>query len=226
MKTNQLKSSQEQAEILLEHFPDLDLSNAPQGIGYIVPKWSLIATTYTEALEKMLHAIASTRKFHNYRSSEMRKFKETKRKVELMQQLPEIMSLDAQLGEKYKAKSVEVVRNSLNPGELGLGAYEVACILLTHPALLTDYDDLWIDCPGDEFTGESEFSSAPYFIFRGGRLGFGRRWIGLADGGCGSASAVLPQSNLESRSLESIVDLALENRVKALEEWRERVQMP
>jgi hypothetical protein len=79
--------------------------------------------------------------------------------------------------------------------EFGLGAFEIGCMILTHPERLISSDDLWIDCVGNEYApvGVGDFSSVPFFSFRGGEVRFGTRWIADAYGRCGSASFFLPQ---------------------------------
>ena len=79
--------------------------------------------------------------------------------------------------------------------EFGLGAFEVAIMLLTHPERLLHEDDLWIDCAGGEFAPETNgaFSDAPIFDFSDGRLGFGTGPASLANANYGSASGFSPQ---------------------------------
>lgn len=228
-----MKTTTQQFAILKKYFPHLVESQVPEGSGYLIPKWQTLSGSYMAATETVFSYIAGTRSFYNWREKEMGGLRESVTKIKAMKNLPDFMLLNVQLGEKYKGRSVKDVREAIrvdneetSSTEFGLGAYEVAIILLTHPDTLKSYSDLWIDCPGDEFkpTDGSEFSRAPYFRFRGGRLEFGATWVSSARGLCGSASAFLPQSNLASRNLEPLESLNLEDRIKALEEWRERVR--
>lgn len=218
-----MRSTAQQFKTLQKHFPQLNVSSIPKGNGYLVPKWQTLSDDYVAALETVLSHLAATRPFYNYCSSNMPGFRETKEKAAAMKGLPELVLLDAQLGTKYKGRSVNDTRSAFALGEFGLGAYEVACILLTHPEFLKSSEDLWIDCPGDEFkpSDESEFSLAPYFSFRGGELEFVRGWIDDAYGHCGSASAVLPQLNLAPGTLVSSDSLSLEARILKMEKWFE-----
>ncbi|HEY4500575.1 MAG TPA: hypothetical protein VJH25_02155, partial [Candidatus Paceibacterota bacterium] len=62
---------------------------------------------------------------------------------------------------------------------------------------LQHYDDLWIDCAGDEFddpVAVARFFRAPYFSWFDGKVGFGARWFGRVFEGYGSASAFVPQN--------------------------------
>lgn len=223
-----MKTTKEQFAILRKHLPYLKFSDIPEGEGYVIPKWQTISIDsdtaehgYIAAVKKVLGAIAAARPFYNYRSKEMQGLRETAEKIAAMKDLPNIMLLNAQMGTKYKGRSTKDVRTVLAAdGQVGLGAYEVAIILLTHPELLTKYEDLWLDCPGDEFkpSGGSEFSFAPFFIFRGGEVRFGTGWVVNASGYYGSASASLPAvSTLDPGSLGSFESLTLEARVTRIE---------
>lgn len=162
---------------------------------FLIPKWQTVAKTYPEALQKMLNAISASRPFYNYRSDSMDRFKESEGKIAAMKKLKtdgDYYVLDAQLGNKWKGKSVKEVRESYMEGEFGLGAFEVACILVQYPGILQSYTDLWIDCPGDEYAGGG-FSGAPDFRFHDGQVGFGTDGVSCAGGLCGSASGILPQ---------------------------------
>jgi hypothetical protein len=79
--------------------------------------------------------------------------------------------------------------------EYGLGAFAVGIMLLTHPERLMNYDDLYVDCAGDEYAPEADgdFSHAPFFRFDDDRVKFLAYWFGNARDNYGSASAFLPQ---------------------------------
>lgn len=68
-------------------------------------------------------------------------------------------------------------------------------MLLTHPERLVSYDDLWIDCAGDEYApvAVGGFSGAPFFSFVGGEVEFAADWFDDARSDYGSASGFLPQ---------------------------------
>jgi hypothetical protein len=83
----------------------------------------------------------------------------------------------------------------MNANEFGLGAFAIGIMILTHPERLQHYDDLWIDCAGDEFAPDADgvFSRSPYFEFDGGRVEFGSGWVDDAHDYCGSASGLVSQ---------------------------------
>lgn len=172
---------------------------------FLIPKWQTLAPTYGEALQIVLDKIAASRPFYNYRAGQLgpkylREMEEKKAAFAKLKDEDGYYTVEAQMGTKYKGKSVKEVRTLFGKNEFGLGAFEVASILLTHPELLTKYEDLWIDCPGDEFSpdGDGEFSRAPYLYFDDGKLGFDTEHVGRADGHFGTASGFSPQVNLEA----------------------------
>lgn len=101
-----------------------------------------------------------------------------------------ILIVPCQSGLRHRGRSVRRAREVMNASEFGLGAFAVGVMLLTHPERLKHYDDLWIDCAGDEYsTGAGGlFGMAPCFDFDDGGVRFGARWCGYAGGRCGSAS--------------------------------------
>ena len=90
----------------------------------------------------------------------------------------------------------EIDHRVMNSLQFGLGAFAVGCMLLTHPERLQHYDDLWVDCAGDEFSPDADgaFGMAPYFYSSGGALKFDTYFVGHAHGHCGSASGFVSQS--------------------------------
>jgi hypothetical protein len=165
---------------------------------FLIPQWRKIASTYNEALQKVLDAIKSTRPFYNWVDGKIGP--ECLRESATKGTIPEIIS--AQFGELHKGQSVEKVRKDRKENEILLGAYEIGIMLLTHPDRLTKWEDLWIDCAGDEYNwpvSDVRFDRAPVFRFSDGRVRFGARHVGSAGDGCGAASGFFPQSNLAPR---------------------------
>lgn len=202
----------DQLKILREYFPELpsgDLSpiecsmEGAEGI-FVIPHWSLVAKTYPEAVQKVLDALKKQRKgkFYNYRSGEIDAdhIRETPQKIAAMQQLrdaqkSDLLQVPAQFGIRHRGRSVRRAREVFAIAEFGLGAWEIGVMLLSHPERLSNYDDLWIDCAGDEWkwTGDSEFLYAPVFRFGGGGLGFDAGGVGAAGRDYGSSSGFVPQ---------------------------------
>jgi len=177
---------------------------------FVVPMWQSFAklhgvSTYAEAVQIVLAKLNETRKgkFYNYRENEMGpdNLRESARKAEAMEQIAKsqkgyhLLVISAQFGIVHRGRSVRRARVVIGSKGFGLGAFEVGVMLLTHPERLQHYDDLYIDCSGDEFkpSDEREFSRAPFFGFHDDKLGFDAHSVGFARDDCGSASGFVPQ---------------------------------
>lgn len=216
------KGAMWQANELRRLFPAINASNArhdeklaqmsvPEGAEglFVIPTWQSFAklhgvSTYTEAVQIVLAKLNETRKgkFYNYRENEMSpdNLRESARKAEVMEQIAQsqkgydLMVIPAQFGLVHRGRSVRRARVVIGSKGFGLGAFEIGVMLLTHPERLQHYDDLYVDCAGDEFKPSDghEFSRAPIFRFDGVGLGFGAGGVVFAGGDCGSASGFLP----------------------------------
>lgn len=208
------KGITEQTNILRQLFPgvgfaDEKLAERPVPSNaegwFAIPKWQTIAPTYGEAVEKVLAKISETRKgkFKNWREGELGpdRLKQSARAEKMFQTLGDeqkdhdILIVAAQFGLRHRGRSVRRAREVMQVNEYGLGAFAVGIMLLTHPERLMNYDDLYVDCAGDEYApgAGGDFSSAPIFVFDDGRVGFYAYWFGFAGVCCGSSSAFLPQ---------------------------------
>ncbi len=156
------------------------------------------AERYCKAASLVLSKIGQSRRFYNYRVGEIdtAHLRQSSRTIEMLERLAQsqpgdILIVAAQLGMRHRGRSVRRVRVVLSSGEFGLGAFAVGCVLLTHPSRLQAYEDLWIDCAGDEFDDSDSggrFGRAPYFVFNGGKVRFDTLLVSDAHGVCGSAS--------------------------------------
>jgi len=107
----------------------------------------------------------------------------------------DILVVAAQFGLRHRGRSVRRAREVFMDNEFGLGAFEIGCMILTHPERLQHFDDLWIDCTGNEYSynGNGVFSRAPYFHFHDGNAGLNAGWVNGAYEHYGSASGFLLQ---------------------------------
>ncbi len=172
---------------------------------FAIPMWEKIAPTYGEAVQKVLDLIKQTRngKFYNYREGQLgpQYLRQSVKMAKAFQTLADqqkdhdILVVPVQFGLYHRGRSVRRAREVMNASEFGLGAFAIGVMLLTHPKRLQHYDDLWIDCAGDEFSPDAvgQFDGAPFFRFGGGGVGFGAGWFDGARDKDGSASAFLPQ---------------------------------
>ncbi|MBI4276434.1 hypothetical protein HY629_01195 [Candidatus Uhrbacteria bacterium] len=174
---------------------------------FTIPRWEKVASLYGEAVEQILALINTAREgqFTNWREGELGpdRLRQTARSIAFWQKISDeqsgadILIVAGQFGKRHAGKSVRRGREVYTPSEFGLGSFAVGVMLLTHSERLLDYNDLWIDCGGDEYDDPGSFvrfGRAPYFHFGDGGVGFGTREVGGTDDYCGSASAFLPQS--------------------------------
>ncbi len=208
------KGITEQTNRLRELFPGIGYANEklaeatlPENAEgwFAIPRWEKVAPTYGEAVQKVLDLIKQTRNgaFYNYREGELgsNQLRQSAKTVSIFQKLgdeqkdQDILVVPAQFGIRHRGRSVRRAREVMNANECGLGAFAIGIMLLTHPERLQHYDDLWIDCGGDEFAPNADgvFSKSPYFEFHGDWVGFVTRDVGFACVFYGSASVCLPQ---------------------------------
>lgn len=201
---------------LRELFPCVDLGTANLELGnetpnsfaeghFAVPDWKLIAPTYPEAVQKVLDLIKQTRngKLCNYREGEIdaQHLRQSAKSETVWAAINEaqaghgIVIVQAQFGLRHRGRSVRRALEVMGTSEFGLGAFTIGIMLLLSPIRLQHYDDLWIDCAGDEFNSGAggAFGRAPCFSFDGGGVRFVTLEVYYADGGYGSASGFLPQ---------------------------------
>lgn len=171
---------------------------------FIIPRWQKVAGTYGEALETILALLAKSRKFYNYRKGQLgaKQLRQSVRTSAMLAKCAEgqpggFIILPAQLGLRHRGRSVRRAREVFLGNEFGLDAFTVACILLTHPEREQVWEQLHIDCSGDEYSpaADGQFERAPYFYFRGGELEFDTRWVSNAYDCYGSASGFSPACN-------------------------------
>ena len=211
-KGYKVKGITEQTNILRQLFPGIGFADekiAEQPVPanaegwFAIPKWQMLALTYGKAVEKVLAMIASKRKFYNYRDGQLgaEYLKQHAKTVKMFQKLGDeqkdfdILVVPAQFGLRHKGRSVRRAREVFQANEFGLGAFAIGIMLLTHPEREVQWEQLHVDCAGDEFSpgAGGDFSSAPIFRFHDGKVEFGAGWCGLAREYYGSASAFVSQ---------------------------------
>lgn len=178
---------------------------------FAIPNWmknpNIFGSTYSAAIQKALDTIKQTRngKLLNYREGQLdeKRLRQSAQAQKFWTELadaqgnPDILVVPAQLGIRHRGRSVRRAREVFASNEFGLGAFVIGIMILTHPERLMNYDDLWIDCAGDEFDDPGSavrFDRAPYFGFSVGKVKFGTRFVAYASGSYGSASGFGPQN--------------------------------
>ena len=162
---------------------------------------------YCAGVNLVWEKIKGSRPFCNYREGQITpdRFRRIKKTAEMidclidLQKGADIIVHPAQLGKRHGnpiARSVRRAREVFDASEFGEGSLEIGSIILTHPERLVRYEELDIDCPGDEFApvAAGDFSRASVFDFNGGGVGFRARSVGAAYSGYGSGSGFLPQN--------------------------------
>lgn len=157
---------------------------------------------YCRAVQLVHTKIATSRSFYNWREGQitpdrLRVHARTAYALDLIAetQSGDILIIAAQLGMRHRGRSVRRAREVFTADEFGLGSLAVGSIILTHPKRLVCWEELDMDCSGDEFAPDADgrFSSAPVFDFGDDQVEFLTVFVGLADDSYGSVSAFLPQ---------------------------------
>jgi hypothetical protein len=163
-----VKDIGEQVAILRQRFPELDAAideriatqPLPQNAEgwFAIPRWKSIGARYSDAIQKMLAAIASTRPFTNGRKNflgptelvPLPKTVRAFRRIGEMQSGRDILIIPCQFGLRHRGCSSVFVRDrAMEDIEFGLGTFAVGCMLLTHPEREVRWEHLHVFCVGD-----------------------------------------------------------------------------
>ncbi len=204
----------DQVATLRQLFPELKDARFDEGIAtrplppnaegwFAIPRWEKLGLSYGEAVGKVLATIKSKRMFYNYREGQigLQYLRQHGKSMKAFQKLGDeqegydILIVPCQFGLRHRGRSVRRAREMMNAAEFGLGAFAVGCMILTHPEREVKWEQLHIDCAGDEFSpgADGDFSRAPVFRFLSGPVGFRTHRCDRAGGRFGSASAFLSQ---------------------------------
>lgn len=210
-----LKPVRDQVEALMQHFPNLDPTWAlEQGQSWYdrlkpeFPDWvegPLVyiwrGASYHSAVQIVLDKLGMTQKFRNYREGQIdaNYLKQTELTEKMENQLHLIqpgsfLIVPSQLGKRYAGSSVRRDRELFIPGEFGHGSLAVSCLALTHPQRFVRWEQLHVDCAGDEFSSRANgvFDYAPCLRSFCSELEFSTRGVRNPYNYYGSMSAFLP----------------------------------
>jgi len=176
-----IRTVQEQLEVLTMFFPNLDASHAQELASGDLPAgaegWAVIPRpnkfgTYHGALGMVVELISKNRKFKNMLEGNLtdrhlrltEKTKQVQDKLTI-EQPGDYMVFPFQFGNKWRGDSVRDARFCFEDNEFGLGPYEVAILLLTHPDRITGRDQLIIDCAGGEYRPSAKGAFVKFLFF-------------------------------------------------------------
>jgi len=192
--------------------PTLTIPDNAEG-WFAIPSVDAVARVYfpqvTDPAERYCHAvqlvhekIKASRSFYNYRDGEitpdhLRVHARTAQALNTIteQQQGDILIIPAQFGMRHRGRSVRRAREVMSSNEFGLTSFAVGCMALVHPERFVRWEELDVDCAGDEFSPDADgsFGEAPDFHFYGGRFRFDTGFIVPADDLFGAASGFVPQ---------------------------------
>lgn len=171
------------------------------GLQKLFPQIIDPAERYCKGVRLIHEKIANSRSFYNYREgqitpAQLRVHTRTAHALDLIaeNQPGDILIVAGQLGMRHRGRSVRRAREVFVSNEFGFGSLAVGSIILTHPERIVRWEELDMDCSGDEFSSDADgsFSSAPIFGFSDGEVLFVTGRVGDAHGRCGSTSGFLP----------------------------------
>lgn len=140
-----------------------------------------LGASYGQALERVFQEIASTRAFTNDRDGYLGEeyLRVHARTAEFLARASEqhpgdILVLSGQFGRVYRGRSTRRVRVLFTNKEFGASSLAVAAMTLTHPERFMRWEQLHVDCLGDEYAPRAygRFVRAPSFGWNGGGLRF------------------------------------------------------
>lgn len=171
------KTISKQVDILRRGFPNIGLADKelarqplPPGAEgwFAIPRWEKIAPTYSEAVEKVIALLKKQRgrgKLYIHceiNEKSLYQNKQTEKQFEILgntQESYDILVVAAQFGLRHRGRSARRAWAMFLPTEFGLGAFEVGCMLLTHPERIANPNALDVYCVGSEYESEDEGNS-------------------------------------------------------------------
>lgn len=181
------KTILEQIRTLHQYFPEMEwnhfrpdeyqmkIPESAEGL-FAVPRWRKFGVTYWQAVRKVLTKIEQTRGLWIHTGGrfpgELEQHGPSHRawsKVADLQGGQDVYIFPAQFGRLRIGSAIPEIRVKREPREFGLGIFQCAIMLLTHPERLGHFDDLRIVCSGDTFFGKSiSRQYAPFMYFDAG----------------------------------------------------------
>jgi len=139
----------------------------------VIPKFAKVAENYHRAFGIVIDLIAADRQFEIWSKDKLTKKylrlteKTAKAHAKLDEQPGDFWVVPFQFGLRHGGRSVRRARVCFAENEFGLGVYEVAVLLLTHPNRTTGSQQFHVDCAGIEYApyADGDFFARLSFYF-------------------------------------------------------------
>lgn len=168
---------------------------------FAIPRWQKLSSFYNAALDRIFEVMEAELMLCNFRQGQtgpeyLRQCDKTAKaflRIGNEQKGHDILIVPCQFGRLHRDRSVRRALEVMNVAQFGLNAFAAGCMLLTHPEREKCFDQLHIDCAGDEFSpkADGDFTHSPAFEFLAERLTFSAYRSSDKFIHCGSASGFL-----------------------------------
>jgi len=159
-------------EDFIEMIVEVGLPNGAEAL-FVIPK---MKESYARETTQVFSFLDEQRSFHAHVKMEQKKLRREEKTIKCLDILSkaqkeagDIIIVPAQFGINHLNKSVNQVRKEMAPNEFGLGAYEVAWMMITHSERENSINGVHVDCPGDTYASIYN----PYFDY-------GQKWMEMA----------------------------------------------
>lgn len=159
-------------ENFIERIMEVGLPDGAEAL-FVVPK---MKESYARETKQALTFLEEQRRFYSHIEVGQKKIRREDKTLRSLNVLStaqkdagDIIIIPGQFGINHLNKSVDLVRKEMAPNEFGLGAYEVAWMMITHKERENSINGVHVDCPGDTYASIYN----PYFDY-------GQKWMEMA----------------------------------------------
>jgi len=155
----------------IDQLASRDLPEGAEGWG-LFPKPSVVGSAHHNNLIMFLRLLSIQRSFHTWSNHEvttnhLRISARTLNAIEILEtETPgDFLVIPVQFGMRHRGRSMRRTRACFAENEFGLGPYEVAVLMLTHPGRITGHRQLNAGCPGADYApkGNCAYREGIYF---------------------------------------------------------------
>ena len=197
-------------DFIFNTLPNLELPSGAEG-WFAIPSVDALAKRhfpsitdpaeqYCCAVDLMVQKIEDERDIVNHRKGQIRAayFRQHPRTVSALRKISEtqkgdIIVVPAQFGMRYRGRSARRAREVFLFNEFGLGALAVGSMILAHPERLVCWEQLHLECPGDEYDyGGGRWADLFFFNWVQDRITMHTAWSVDANQNYGSVTGFIP----------------------------------